>query len=426
MSGVYMKKRMLCLAVVLLLSLTSCRTVKDTDIKVTDIAVEQKEYESYYMDSYLKPVWDGQVVYNETVMFMEEEEAAELLYSPDRIISVRSYDLQTEYEAGRDYELREGRLCLTTRSRIPCMARDEYYTDDPQYAQLITKGNAEADGSYTYWGEGETMTKWQVAVTYTHSDRWDGFVPESCRDQYTELFRKLDAGEDVTFIFYGDSITYGANASFIVGTEPQMPSWPILFTSYLAKQYGYTVHYITEGKVTAPVLQEDTVYGTNGVIAYINPSVGGWTVVDGYTNADEYVIPLAEKYGCDLFTVAFGGNDGDKSAKKVRSVTEAIIKKVQDVSADTGIVIVSPMLPNPEATNGWYGTQGTFHEEFVQSAKAYQTEKTPCGVCPMTEMSRSILEKKQFRDCTGNNINHPNDFLARVYAQTMIATVIGY
>lgn len=138
------------------------------------------------------------------------------------------------------------------------------------------------------------------------------------------------------------------------------------------------------------------------------------------------MIPLAEKYGCDLFTVAFGGNDGDKSAKKVRAVTEAIIKKVQDISADTGIVIVLPMLSNPEATNGWYGTQGTFYEELVRSAQAYQESKTVCSVCPMTEMSRSILERKRFRDCTGNNINHPNDFMARVYAQAMIATVVGY
>ena len=32
----------------------------------------------------------------------------------------------------------------------------------------------------------------------------------------------------------------------------------------------------------------------------------------------------------------------------------------------------------------------------------------------------ALLEKKRFFDMTGNNVNHPNDFLASVYAQTIL------
>jgi hypothetical protein len=41
----------------------------------------------------------------------------------------------------------------------------------------------------------------------------------------------------------------------------------------------------------------------------------------------------------------------------------------------------------------------------------------------MTEIHQYLLTKKLFRDMTGNNINHPNDFLARAYAQTLLKTM---
>ena len=44
----------------------------------------------------------------------------------------------------------------------------------------------------------------------------------------------------------------------------------------------------------------------------------------------------------------------------------------------------------------------------------------------MTSMSLSILDHKDFVDYTGNNINHPNDFFERVYAQTLLQSFIGY
>ena len=43
----------------------------------------------------------------------------------------------------------------------------------------------------------------------------------------------------------------------------------------------------------------------------------------------------------------------------------------------------------------------------------------------MTAMHLDLLKAKRFRDMTGNNVNHPNDFLARVYAQVVLQTVAG-
>ena len=385
-------------------------------------------YNMYDLETYMTPLWDGRVVHNETVMFLGMDDKATLLYDADEILSVRSYDLKTEYVKGIDYDYVDGKLFLLEGTSIPYIDKSEYYTTNAKYSALMTKGNTEADatGTYTYWGEGDTMTKWQVAVTYKHSQFWDGYSVKSFADRHQDLIQKLQNGEDVTFVFYGDSITYGANASSMVGVEPNMPTWPVMFTQYIAKQYGYTVRYVKDEFATAPLPTEDTVYGTNGIITYYNPSVGGWTVEQGYQNVENYVNTAIDKYGCDLFAVAFGMNNAGLSAGKFVQYTEGIIKRVQTHTPNTGIVMVSTMVPNPEATNGWYGNQEQFEAEMIASADAYNDNGTSCSVACMTSMSKSVLEHKRFRDYTGNNINHPNDFMARIYAQVMFQTVFGY
>ena len=48
------------------------------------------------------------------------------------------------------------------------------------------------------------------------------------------------------------------------------------------------------------------------------------------------------------------------------------------------------------------------------------------AVACVNSVTKAMLETKDFYDFAGNNINHPNDFLHRIYAQTLLQTVIGY
>ncbi len=43
----------------------------------------------------------------------------------------------------------------------------------------------------------------------------------------------------------------------------------------------------------------------------------------------------------------------------------------------------------------------------------------------MTTTHADLLKRKRFQDFTGNNVNHPNDFLVRAYAQVMLKTTLG-
>jgi uncharacterized protein (DUF1800 family) len=45
-------------------------------------------------------------------------------------------------------------------------------------------------------------------------------------------------------------------------------------------------------------------------------------------------------------------------------------------------------------------------------------------VAPVTAIHSELLKKKKYWDMTGNNVNHPNDYLSSVYAQTILSVII--
>ena len=95
-------------------------TKKDTSGSAEQDIVQK--FDEYNLDVYMKPIWDGDVIYNETVMFVDKDSLAPLLYPAVEIISVRSYDLKTEYVRGVDYEYVEkfNGIILTKNKSVFC------------------------------------------------------------------------------------------------------------------------------------------------------------------------------------------------------------------------------------------------------------------------------------------------------------------
>ncbi len=388
---------------------TEPETVWTPDVSLSDL------------DPLMKPLFAGNEVKNETVMFIEKTDEKTLLYPIGEIISVTSFDGKTVYEEGKDYIVKDGKLCLTEGTSIPVITAANYYNVPNAAIQLQTMYNGKPVN--TYWGEGHAMNRWQINVNYTHSSAWEGDTQRCELETYTAFLKKLEAGEDVTILFYGDSITYGASATWLTGYNPKQYTYPILFTQALADLFDYTVHY---EKGVANVPAEDYVAGTRGTITYINTAVGGWTSSDGVTNLKASVTDRIEASGCDLFVVAFGMNDGGSSVRAVKNNVEKIVDGVLSVAPDTSVVLLSTMVPNPNATNGWYGSQDKQEGQLLNLAKDYTADGVPCAVTRMTTVSLAVLTRKEFHDYSGNNINHPNDFFIRVYAQTLLQTVVGY
>ena len=384
---------------------------------------------TYNLDAYMSPMWNSELIHNETVMFLEGETSAPLLYHADDIVAIRSYDLSTVYEEGIDYKLEDGKIVLLEGTRIPVCPLSTYY---PESTASSTKIYLNVNGvpTLTMYGDNGTRS-WQIAVTYKHSDEWTGPQLESyASTQYAGLIDKLENGEDVTIFFYGDSITVGMNASGVANRAPYTPSWSVMFCQYLAKQYSYTVDYISLDYTNAT--REDDVYGNRGTIRYINTAKGGDTSVNGINNFsgrnDEYLA----QYGCDLAVIAFGMNDVGTSGSVHAGYVGQIADKFLAKAANTDILLVSTMEPNPDAvpkTDGAWcanSTQREYEAAYASLVTKYNNKGTNCAVAPVTSMSIYINSTKRFRDCTGNNINHPSDFIVRAYAQTIYQTVVGY
>jgi hypothetical protein len=405
------------------------KEVTTEEITTEEVTTEEETLLSYEIHKsnlvdIMNNMFDGNTMLNETVMFIDYGDVKPLMYYADEIISVTSYDGLMTYTEGVDYELRDGKIVLLENSNIPCITSEVYYNNtESEYL------NIEHDGKIcnVYWGEGRTMTQWQVNVTYTHSDTWNGYKQESYIKVYEDFLGKLCRGEDVTVFFYGDSIARGANSSSYVDHAPYQPDYTKLFVYALADLFDYKVKHVHTGleKTFSEDFPTYNMGERRGTITYVNSSVGGKECAWALSNVEAYVIDIAEFYGCDLFVTNFGMNNGTTSAKTFQSYTKQMINKVIEAYPDVSVMIVSSMVSNPYDVDSGKN-QILFEEPLLATAQSYTRAGTPCALVCMASMSDSILDYKSFNDYSANNVNHPNDFFMRVYAQTLLQALIGY
>ena len=345
-------------------------------------------YDSYTLDAYLAPIWKGKIVYNETLLFVGKEDRAPLLYAPSEILSVRSYDLATEYRAGIDYTVEDGCIVLTENTSMPYFEELEYYPVNPEPGTYFECGKP--GKPFILFGEGDTFCSKQVAVTYRTRERWREEVPAVQSQYFPKTLAKLRAKQDIKVVFYGDSITTGANSSAFVDVAPYAESWPDMVASWLEKNYG--------GKVEA-----------------VNTAVGGMDTQWGLNNVSARVTA----HQPDLVVIGFGMNDISLTEAAHGALMRQLVDRVRSENPDAEILLVSSMLPNQEVP--WVYQNQPYFEERLEAIGA----ELGIGVAKVTSMHQSILEHTRYRDMTGNNVNHPNDFLARVYAQTILQTIAG-
>ncbi len=384
------------------------------------------------LDILMQPIFAGNECRNETVMFLDKGEVKGLLYPIDKIISVTSYDGRTVYEEGKDYVIEDGKIRITADSSIKVITSDKFYNNP---GSLIYT-NRDGKPVPLYWGEDRAMTRWQININYTHKTTWEGYE-QTCRlDVYRDFVEKLQNGEDVTVFFCGDSITYGGNSSWIGNYAPKQYTYPLLFVTALADLFDYTVHFEQAGLPSTSPVPDDYVAGNRGTITYVNSAVGGWTSMDGVANRVAYIEELVKKYGCDLFVSGFGMNDGYANINVAPSITanniKAMVESVRAHAPEASVLLVATMVPNPDGymdANGqipWYFNHSKQETALEALALSYRKQGVHCAVACMGSVSLSVLEHKAYHDYSGNNVNHPNDYCNRIYAQTLLQAVIGY
>ena len=347
---------------------------------------------------YLKPFYKGHISYFETALILNEEGEVPLLFPIKKIIGVYSFGQNVEYEEGKDFVVtNEGALKRTKGSRMPFMAFEEYYLEKQEGEIVVAVDNSKVNderkkNKFFAFGEGSTFTSKQICVTYEHEEMWEWNKPIYQGKKIKNFFKKLELGQKPTIVFFGDSITVGCNAS---GTEyggniaPFLKPWPILVTNEIEKKF-------------------------NSKINYINTAVGGKDSSWGLDVINEAVI----EYKPDLVVIAFGMNDGSLTKSEFKIKILKMINEISRNNSKTEFILISTTIPNPNSL--WY------HKEQTEFIDALNEIKMPnVAIVDMTNTHINLLKRKDFKDMTGNNVNHPNDYLIRIYAQMILGTIFS-
>ena len=351
--------------------------------------------ELFSYDEILQPIWSGDTAYNESVLVVEEQDGSiapiNLLYNATEIIKVQSATLVDTYTPDVDYSLENGKLVVNKDGNIPHLTYDEMHPTSVEQLeyQLPVDVYESSAGGYINLHEGMWYHNRQIVVTYKHSDSYQGYIPEGKLNLLPKTKAILENKQELRVLMYGDSITTGANSSGKYAASPFMPIYPELFKKGIEKTYGIPVK-------------------------MANDSVGGKTSEWGVTNAPN-VIKNHQDADFNLIVIAFGMNDGCE-ANKTASYQNKTMKLLKQSYPNAEFILVGTMLPNPDCIR----TQ-SHHTEQSEALKDFEDEG--CVVCDITKVHQSLLERKQFADMTGNDINHCNDYLTRVYATSLLKTL---
>ena len=338
----------------------------------------------------LKPVWKGGEVIAESAMYLEGNEEVKLMFPPKEIRAVRDFT-GALLRAGADYEQTEEGIRFLPAGNAPRLSREKMFPKDAESDFFALK-----EGGKIFFTEGGFFHRHQVFVDYAHEPS-AAYEPETVKGGLSATKKLLEEGK-LNLLFYGDSITCGANASAEIYAIPFQNAYPKLVLEGLAARYPYAQ------------------------ISYANTAEGGQTSEWGLKNVQERLIDRAP----DLLVLAFGMNDGTwfKDEGAFDGNIRGILNAVRETLPDTEIILVSPVLPNPlpcmkfddGALVPFCGIQEKYPPVLRRIAEDYGV-----SFVNMTGFHQKLLQRKRYYEMTGNNVNHPNDFLHRCYAQIILS-----
>lgn len=388
-----MFKQLVSLFVILTLcfTLTACSNEennKEENEKYKKAATTVKDLNKFSLEEYIKPYWSDGVVYNESVLPLRntkgEMEPITLMYDIGAIVSVKNSALNRVYKEGRDYVVENGKLKILTTGSISTIDYAAMYPSIEYGAMYPETVQPHKTNGYMYFAEGSTFHKMQLAVTYIPKNKWTGPIPKQKSDLLKKTMEKLTNKQDLKIVIFGDSISVGANSSKFVGTAP-----------YCDNYFEMVVNSL------------ETKYKSN--ITFENPSVGGVKSSWGVENAKSLV---AEEKP-DLVIIAFGMNDGSAgvSEEVFKNNIVQIMNTIKKENPNCEFILVAPMIQNKNWPNA------AMQEAYLEPLNSL--EKEGCAVADITSMHTYLLTRKSYIDMTGNHVNHPNDFLVRLYAQVI-------
>lgn len=354
---------------------------------------------AYDVTKYTSPLWKGDIVYNEAVypvMDAEGNAVYTLMYTPDKVLSLYSSNFNSYYVDGINYKVEGNKLTLLKTGSIPLVKYSYIHrTQGDGYRRT-----AAGDGMFEYWGQSPEFFDGYLNITYTHSDTWNGPVPESKTDKLPRTAAAIENKDKLNIVYFGDSICGGANSSSYRNVYPYAEWWNEQITSKLTKDYGCKVN---------------ATYS----------SVGGSTATGMVSSVQDSVI----KYSPDLVFIEYGANDAmeasqnsDYSASRLKSEFKngirQMIDKIRDSLPNCEIVLVAPFYCNI------YCHYQSYFDACRDALVELEASYSGVAVADITTMHKYLLSFKDYLDMSGDNMCHPNDFMSRVFSQVCLEAIV--
>lgn len=367
-----------------------------TPAQETPNAIESLTPTYSYTDAQrVQPVWTGNTMRNECVTLVEKNGviSGKLLFNPEKIISIRNNSLNVEYKRGIDwrYDGATNSIVRLPGSSMP------YFT----LAQLAGEGVA----GYPNWDSlGRTrignalycVTEYlysrQLSITYTFDENTFALphTPFSAA-KLPKTLAKLSQGQALKVTVYGDSIMAGCDASGMYNRAPYMPLLHDLVKNELQRVYGSS-------------------------ISMNMAAVGGYTSAQGL--AEKTRMTSNGSYIPDLVILSFGQNDSEISPAQTIQNMQAMIQYIKGLNPNAEFIILSTIAGNSDA--------GFAHNQAAQAQLLKSLEGTGTAYIDINSLHSYLGVRKNYIDLTGNNINHPNDFMIRMYAMQILGTLVDY
>ncbi len=359
------------------------------------VGLNGEDLTTYNQEVYSSPIWEGDTVYHEAVMFAKgklqnegenggdaivDQTTKTLLYPVEDVISIRSANLKTWYVKGVDFDIVDGKLVWLEGGKIPLY--DGYFTVDQSTSDATTD-----DALYTEGRVASTYTtsetnglvimndsnheKYTVYVTYRHSTEWaegEGYqpiAPEAQGNDLSKLYAKLASGEDIDVMVFGASTatgcsSTGANMNYNLlnsldkvqerssGSGIKAPTFFEQATAGLVAKYGagnqINYHNIALGGYTSAWALRDT--NTDNISTDVDVEANGKTRLEDRVAAleayyrEQGTLGAEESLSPDLIFIKFAGNESSVDDVTYKTRIEQIITIFRETLGYTNASII--------------------------------------------------------------------------------------
>lgn len=364
------------------------------------------------IEKFTTPFYDTQIQYCEGFFLLENEEGTTdpvtLAFPAKKVLEVRSNDLSVLYTEGKDYVLNDdGTLSIPAGSAITPLSRDEFYVSSGQWS----------DDNGPVVNTTATMYKGHYTVTYIRTDGYEGITANGRGDKLQTFAKKANAGEALNVLVLGDSIAAGAGVK-------DFPKWADL------TEQG--IEYYTDSEVT---LTNAAVPGIHSA-EYVGLIDKNMHAVDDNIEEDakaKFALAEAAKDTADLAIIAIGANDaggwcgatGTPVANYTANV-QRMIEYVRDASPDCSILLVSCMQTNPKIKDTANGNKlaAANLSEYETALSGIAAGDANILLANVHGVESSLRARKNIEDFLGDNINHPSDYMSRIYTQVVLSALL--